>query len=554
MKHIKNNFKMVFSFGFIAGALSGFFFAEMPGAISGIISNQYFLHGSYRLIAAILLTPFLKWFFYALLTSLIFLSLFYIIKIFRTGWLVPEAGSNNKKIRIVLLPTKIFLIFFLLANAIFIVITGTGSREGPNILIVVVDALREDTLGISGYGHNTSPEIDKFARNSVIFKNAYTSSSWTKPSVASLFSALHPVRHNTLGIKLKLPEELNTLAEVLKNDGYKTFFLGGGNPFIGSKFSFDQGFDHYFNKKSDAAGLSCRFSKLLPELKKGKFFGYLHYMDVHLPYNKNKFNYTFSSRRGNYRFTPGEIKRRGIRELDRKGKLTENDKVELKALYDGQVRYVDEQIGILLEMLKSESMLKNTLVIITSDHGEEFWDHGGFEHGHSLYNELIRIPLIIGGNGLKSLIKEKSVSIIDIFPTILDVAKIPSSIFNFDGLSFQRYLLSRKGGVDRNIFATGIMYGRNKYCLIRNKKKIICNSINKNKVHELKNWKNKSYEYYEISSDPGESENLFKEKTSEVLKLVKLLNQFILLNPDFKKSEKTLGKDMQERLKTLGYL
>ncbi|MCK5221719.1 MAG: sulfatase, partial [Candidatus Aminicenantes bacterium] len=377
MKLKINNVILALSSGFLVGAILGFFMAEIPGAISGIISNHYFLHRSYRLIAMILLFPFLKWFFYAFVTSLIFLILFYMIRRLRTGSLVINTGNNKKKIRIVLLPAQVILIFFLLTNAVFIVIHGSGRRDGPNVLIVVIDALREDTLGISGYGHNTSPEIDKFARNSVIFKNAYTSSSWTKPSVASLFSALHPVSHNTLGIKLKLPDELNTLAEVLKNDGYRTFFLGGGNPFIGSKFSFDQGFDHYFNKKSNAAGLSSRFSKLLPELKKGKFLAYLHYMDVHLPYNKNKFNYIFSSRRGNYKFIPGEIKRRGVRELNRKGELTENDKVELKVLYDGQIRYVDKHIGKLLEMLKSESLLKNTLVIITSDHGEEFWDHGG---------------------------------------------------------------------------------------------------------------------------------------------------------------------------------
>ena len=544
----------ILSVGIIAGGISGFFLAGVSGAFSIIISNHYFLYKAYRLIALKLQSSFLKWLLFTLLTSLLVSVVVYFLK--RTGiikWAF-ERKKITKKNRIISMISSVIIIFLLFMNTLVFLIVGGGNKKGPNVIVIVIDALREDSLGINGYLRDTSPNIDEFAGNSVAFKNAYTSSSWTKPSVASLFSALHPVSHNTLGIKLKLPEELNTLAEVLKNDGYRTFFLGGGNPFIGSKFNFDQGFDHYFNKKSNAAGLSSRFSKLLPELKKGKFFAYLHYMDVHLPYNKNKFNYIFSSRRGNYKFIPGEIKRRGVRELNRKGELTENDKVELKVLYDGQIRYVDKHIGKLLEMLKSESLLKNTLVIITSDHGEEFWDHGGFEHGHSLYNELIRIPLIIGGNGLKSLIKEKSVSIIDVFPTILDVVKIPSTIFDFDGLSFEKLLFRSEEGIDHPVFATGIMYGNNKYCLIRNKKKIICNSIEKNKVHELKNWKNKSYEYYNISSDPGETKNLFSAGKIEIKKMVKLINKFILLNQAFQKTRGLIDKDMQERLKTLGYL
>ncbi len=550
----KNDGILIISTGFIAGFIFGFFKAGISGELAGIISKRYFPYGSFRLIFLKFQSPLQKWFLYALLTSILLIIVVFIIR--STGiveW-VLNTRRNKKKLRIVSITALVLFIFLSLINITSIVYPGAGISKGPNVLIIVIDALREDTLGISGYTRNTSPNIDEFAKNSVIFKNAYTSSSWTKPAVASLFSALHPIRHNTLEKQDSFPDVVNTLTEVLKNDGYKTFFLCGGNLFIGKHFNFDQGFDHYFNKKTDAAGLTGMFSSLLPELKKGKFFAYLHYMDVHLPYGKNKFNYLFSNGEKNKKLIPGKIFRWTVGKLKRNDQLTSDDKRDLKALYDGQVRYVDENIGKLLGMLKKEFLLENTLIFITSDHGEEFWDHGGFEHGHSMYNELIRIPLIIGGNGLKPSIMKKIVRIIDIFPTILDVTKTPFPDFNIDGSSFKKKLIRGDAGIGLPVFTAGIFYGENKYSLIKNEKKIILNTLKKIEGTGSKFSKNNFYEYYNISIDPKETENIAGIKKTETSKLVRELKKYILAYPAFNKKEVPLHKKIREKLKTLGYL
>ena len=546
----RKNSLQIISLGVIVGAISGFFMSGVSGAFSGIISNKYFSHKAYRLISLKLQSPFMKWLLYTLLTSLAV----YIVVLFmkRTG--IIKWGLNKKKIKIVLITSSVVLLFLLFINAIVLLFGITGSKKGPNVILIVVDALREDALGINGYNRDTSPNIDEFAGNSIIFKDSYSSSSWTKPSVASLFSALSPIKHNAMSKNDRFPDAINTLAEVLKNSRYNTFFLGGGNPFAGRSFNLDQGFDFYSNKRTNAAELTSIFTSLLPRLKKGKFFTYFHFMDLHLPYNKNKFNYFFSNRGENPKLIPGKIKLRDVRKLAKEEKLTESDKIDLRNLYDGQLKYVDENIGKLLKILKKESLVENTYLIITSDHGEEFWDHGHFEHGHTLYNELIHVPLIIGGNDLKPSVKIKSVRNIDIFPTITDLLKIPFKGSNIDGISFKRKLAGVESGIDFPVFTTGILYGKNKYSLIENKKKIILNTIKKRKGMGGKFRQKKLYEFYDISLDPKERRNLVRVKKVEVSKLIRSLKRYILVNPVSKQKSAIIDEKTRERLKTLGYL
>lgn len=173
----KNNAILILSIGVIAGSIFGFFRAGISGELSKIISNRYFAHKTYRLIALKLQSPLLKWFLYTLLTSILLFIVVYMIR--RSGiakW-VPNPGKNKKRNRIIFTAAAVILIFLLFINITVTVISGPGNRKGPNVLIVVVDALREDTLGISGYTRDTSPNIDEFAKNSVNFKNTYTSSS-----------------------------------------------------------------------------------------------------------------------------------------------------------------------------------------------------------------------------------------------------------------------------------------------------------------------------------------------------------------------------------------
>ncbi|MEN8154369.1 MAG: sulfatase [Acidobacteriota bacterium] len=550
----KNSSVFILSIGIIAGTLIGFFKSGIIGKFSEIISNRYFSYGSFRIIWLKLQPFLLEWLIYTLATSILFLFIVFSIRKKRIVERVLNKGKSRRRINFISITALVIFTFLCVVNITSTLVSVSGSGKGPNIIIIVVDALREDTLGANGYKRDTSPNIDEFAERSVVFKNAYSSSSWTKPAVASLFSSLDPIKHNTLSKNDGFPDAVHTLTEILNNKGYNTYFLGGGNHFLGKHFNFNQGFNYYFNKRSDAAELTERFISLLPELKKGKFFTYLHYMDTHLPYGKNKYNYLFSGKKKINKLLPGKIFRWTVNKLKKKKELTPDDKKYLRDLYDGQVRYVDENIGKLLDVFKQELLLNNTLVIITSDHGEEFWDHNGFEHGHSLYNELIHIPLIIGGKGLGPSVKEKSVRIIDIFPTVLKVTKTPLPEFDIDGTSFKRKLSGGDAGVDLTVFASGILYGNNKYCLVQNKKKIILNTFNKNVRTRPDFRAYKFFEYYDLSLDSKEARNLSEIKKTETSKQVKILKKYILADPAFNKKKVRLDKKIRDRLKSLGYI
>jgi len=237
------------------------------------------------------------------------------------------------------------------------------------------------------------------------FENAYANSPWTKASVGTLLTGLYPASHRAVGVTMALSPRVATAFELFANRGYRTFFLNGGNPFITDDSAFGQGadvrrFHPYADRKTESFEESTPLLmedalEALTGSGKDTFFAYVHLMDPHLPYSLHDYNYRYTApRQGEYR--PGSFTMPSVRGRD----LSDADKNHLVGLYDGQIRYVDEQVGRLLEALLRTGQRANTIVIVTSDHGEEFWEHGNFEHGHTVYSELLHVPLIIGGPGL----------------------------------------------------------------------------------------------------------------------------------------------------------
>ena len=293
------------------------------------------------------------------------------------------------------------LVFIFLLTSSSCVFKKSGSF---NIVLIVIDALRSDHLPFYGYHKNTAPFLKKIAGQSVLFKNAFSASSWTAPGTASIFTSLYPFQHGVLmgllaakkhqkfdpNIKInKIPAEITTITELLKNRGYKTYGISD-NLNIGERQGFHQGFDRFitYNYKS-AKTVNKTLKEWQPEIQKnGKYFIYLHYMDPHAPYNWRK---PWYQPQKEYRA----------------------DKI---SAYDSEINYADVHIE---EMFKLFEWDKNTLVIITSDHGEGLWDHGRMGHGGSLYREQIQVPLFfLLPNKKKGKEVAVNVNTIDILPTV----------------------------------------------------------------------------------------------------------------------------------------
>lgn len=291
----------------------------------------------------------------------------------------------------------------------------------PNILIVVVDTLRRDHLGTYGYSRPTSPRIDDFANSAVVFDRAYAQSPSTKPSIASLFTSTLPSQHGTVFNEHALADHFVTLAEVFDEAGYQTAGFGE-NPIVGAAFNFDQGFDEYqinstrHNSYSDGAepDFDEDIHDWLSDHAHEEFMLLVHYVDPHSPY------WAPEPYRG--RFAQSE----GPAGLDLNVLSSSVDNVdEARAKYDEEILYIDQRFGGLLDQLDRLEIRDETIVVFLSDHGEEFGEHGQFHHSHSVYSELVDIPLIISPTEtMKAGRRSDPVQHIDLYPTLLDLAGI----------------------------------------------------------------------------------------------------------------------------------
>ncbi|MCK9594444.1 MAG: sulfatase-like hydrolase/transferase [Candidatus Omnitrophica bacterium] len=319
----------------------------------------------------------------------------------------------------------------------------SGQFKGYNVLLVSFDALQAGHVGCLGYSRNTTPTIDSFAGEGFLFKNAVSQASWTVPATMSYFTSLYPSQHRCVNkysvytdnekilTSLKdLSPETVTLAEVLKNNGYAT---GGftGDAGVSGHFGFGQGFDTYFDGPK-FGGMDTSIPEALKWLRSNhnrKFFIFLHGYDCHGQYDPPNgftrryldFNYTGPLKGGKEeqgRLREDSLNKNAI-------SLTEQDAGFWRSLYDEKINDVDERFRQFIEALRKMGVLDKTVIILVSDHGTEFYEHKRFDHGHSLYDELIRVPLIFRLPGIKkNAVIPDQVRGIDIMPTVLDLIGI----------------------------------------------------------------------------------------------------------------------------------
>jgi arylsulfatase A-like enzyme len=323
---------------------------------------------------------------------------------------------------------------------------------GPNVVFILVDTLRADALGCYGYGRPTSPHIDRLAAQGVRFENVIASSSWTIPTVASLFTGVYPGVHHVTNYESVLSNEFITLAEAFKAAGYYTS-ARISNIFVNEAHGYLQGFDdahivqnlfkqlffsellaqahvtrHYDfapgDELSDSAVRWFRLNRSRP------FFLYLHYYDPHFPYDPPE-PYAMRwvdpamARRYPYHSFVGPSLWNIVSEYKLGLRRKPEEIAYNRAVYDGEIRYVDDQIGRVLSLLEATGLDRNTILVFTADHGEQFFEHGERLHSKSLYNEEIHVPLIIRAPGYPPRVVKRRVRALDLYPTLLEMADLP---------------------------------------------------------------------------------------------------------------------------------
>lgn len=287
----------------------------------------------------------------------------------------------------------------------------------PDVLIISIDTLRADRLGAYGYQRNTSPQIDAFAKKSVVFEGAIAESPWTLPSHVSMLSGLLPSSHGVTLQKSRIARETELLAERLKSNGYNTYGYTDG-AFLRGGYGFSRGFDRY---ESEHRGFEDRIGRVINQMQQqsaaAPAFYFLHTYDVHCPFNPPEpFFGSFHS--DNSESTP--VKKQCGTHFNKKN-LSPAQARYVSDRYDDGIRWADANLKKLFEFLTENGRWNKTVVIITSDHGEEFAEHGRFGHKKTLYKEVLHIPLIIRVPGVAPRRVSSLTGLIDIVPTVLEL-------------------------------------------------------------------------------------------------------------------------------------
>ena len=399
-------------------------------------------------------------------------------------------------------------------------------EENLNLLIITIDTLRADHLGIYGHENISTPNIDNLGRQGVFFTHAISHVPLTLPSHCSLFTGNLPLKHGVRDNGYRLPDFNVTLAEFLKQRDYRTAAFVGAFP-LDSRFGLNKGFDVYDDSygstnpvrdhsfvERKAEEVNSRAIHWITENMESRFFVWIHYFDPHAPYEPPPpYNREYAGRE-----------------------------------YDGEIAYSDHAFGELLEKLNGLGLTEKTLIVLTSDHGEGLGEHKEKTHGIFIYDSTLKVPLIFSNPKIipESKEVEDQVALIDVMPTVLDLMGC-NPIPKMEGNSLKSFFSGEKTYPYQVCYIESVaaMLDRNWAPLqgIRSEKWKYINAPE----HEL----------YDLQSDPEEHDNIFDKKPEIAMKLKEELQDMIAKNPtapiqrisDYKMDEET-----REKLRSLGYI
>ncbi|MFA5025749.1 MAG: sulfatase [Candidatus Shapirobacteria bacterium] len=434
----------------------------------------------------------------------------------------------------------VVLVLVILAATIGIKMLGNVSQGNKkyNLILISFDGLQSKHLNSYGYPMKTTPNLDDFLKSSSLFTKTVSPSSWTVPSHMSIFTSMYPSEHKVINkfsdfnletqtgvianLK-KLSPNAVTLAEILKNNGYAT---GGftGDAGVGPQFGFNQGFDTYFETET-FGGLEGSAPKAVEWLKQNKdkpFFLFLHGYDVHGQHEpKGGFDYRYVTKPYTGKFTGNKVEQGKLREeaLANGGTLemSDEDIAFWRAIYDEKINRNDLEFKNFMDQVKEMDLMENTIVILMSDHGTEFFEHNSIDHGSTLYGELIDTLLAIHKPGqTKGQKIDQVVSTMDLMPTILDLLKIQNPVpQQTKGVDLVPALSGKN--VAHNIFS------ETDYRLYTFKRSLVTTDGWKF-ILSLENGKK---ELFNLTQDPGEKNNLILTSPEKGFELEKILRQHI---------------------------
>jgi len=451
-----------------------------------------------------------------------------------------------------------------------------------NIILITVDSLRQDHMSCYGYKKKTTPFLDKtIKKNSLKFDDTFSTGPFTPMSFPGIISATYPLEKDYY---LPLPNKEKSISMVLKSNGYKTAAFISSNGFLSKYYGYNSGFDffqdyikvqktkrmsllkrtiinlfgpeskisrfifkaNYFdslrsilkgNKKKVSQNANKIFTDAIEWVKQNSdtpFFLWLHLMDTHTPYFlpkefKKQHHINISDRK--------EVILSKIRYLS-KTKMVLNKLIEL---YDYNISYVDEQLNIFMNKLDSLSKLEDTSIIMTSDHGDAFGEHGRLGHGPQMYDELLRVPLIIINTNIKKHETKGVFSLIQIPSTILDLANIKHHSYN------KKSLLDQAGGAYENIIAECALDRYTEHYDEIGDDRIICCRTSDYKY--ILHMKTKAEEFYDLINDPEERTNMIGNPNKDISKLKNIISEHLKRS---KKIKSDLKEDIQEVINNNG--
>lgn len=407
----------------------------------------------------------------------------------------------------------------------------TPASKKPNLVLIVIDTLRPDRLPFYGHSGPTAPFLDELSEKSLVFSRAHSTSSWTAPAMASLFLSLHPFQHGMHLASLSpdgknfdirvLPESVPSLPESLKAVGYRTFAVTD-NQNVSEPPGFARGFDRFFSTHyQSAAAVNETLLRWRDDILSGEpYFLYVHYMDPHLPYNGREPWYGRDPASG-----------------------SDDEVTDALARYDSEIRYADEHIA---ELFAAFGWGEGTVVIVTSDHGEEFGEHGGEQHGRTLHAEVLDVPLLMYApaqfpDGRRI---DRRVSIIDVAPTFLDLAGHPGEP-TYVGTSLRpdaawsgersiySQLITESGKSRRRSEVRGVIRGR----------------------YKLLDHQSGADELFDLQADSAETQSILDDHPDLGAELAAELEAEVSSVPRFEPGTARIPLDSKkiEKLKALGY-
>lgn len=482
----------------------------------------------------------------------------------------------------------IIIIFLIIVSSTTLYFSKHKNTIPMNVFLISVDTLRADHMGIYGYQRNTTPNIDKWAKEATVFTNAYTTNPFTYPSFASLMTGLHPLstRIITNGSGPLISPNIQTLTKILKQSGYSTSAYVT-NSWLDPKFSnLNEGFDHFklhgegkdnlWKNNNSRIAYDNFINQAIDSIEKNKTrnqFLWIHLIDPHYPYfppESLKCNFLSSK-------TCETLSKKTIPDIMgenfkyfkcSKDKISEEQLQINISLYDGDIVQADYLVGKILNKIKSSGLNKNSLVIFYSDHGEGFDHQYYFHHGGVLYHSNTHIPLIIKYPSSYQQLNftDRLVDNTDIFPSILNLMNIKYNIETVDGKNFSdifknNIVSSLLAKLNSRKYIYSIDYLGSKYSIFDGKYKYIFSQKN------ACMYQNQREELYDLTQDPKEMKNIISDQQNQAQIMKKLLFDYLkpfnypqpeniieVENAIKMKSSQSAPKiEEMERLKSIGY-